>query len=111
MTVRRGERVRTVVEAPGELSGPLDEGARVGTVRVYRGERLVRTRAARDRRRRAEGGVPAPRLRGFLLPVVMVAAGVGICARGAAPRAGVRMRRPARRVTRFGARRCCGMLV
>ena len=37
ITLRRGERVRTVVEAPGTLSGPLDEGARVGTVRVYRG--------------------------------------------------------------------------
>ena len=60
VTVRRGERVRTVVEAPGTLGGPIAEGARVGTLRVYRGERLVRSVAARDGRGGAEGGSAAP---------------------------------------------------
>ena len=43
LTVRRGQRVRTVVDAPGTVTGPLDRGARVGTVRVFRGGRVVRT--------------------------------------------------------------------
>lgn len=39
LTVRRGEQVRTVVDAPGELEGPLPAGERVGTVAVvYRGK-------------------------------------------------------------------------
>lgn len=43
LTVRRGEEIETVVDAPERLEGPLREGARVGTVSlVYRGE-TVRT--------------------------------------------------------------------
>ena len=34
LTVRRGARVRTRVEAPGELEGPLPKGERVGTAVV-----------------------------------------------------------------------------
>ena len=34
LTVRRGARVRTRVEAPGELEGPLPAGRRVGTAMV-----------------------------------------------------------------------------
>jgi D-alanyl-D-alanine carboxypeptidase (penicillin-binding protein 5/6) len=34
LTLRRGERVRTFVDAPQELHGHLDAGTRVGTVRV-----------------------------------------------------------------------------
>jgi serine-type D-Ala-D-Ala carboxypeptidase (penicillin-binding protein 5/6) len=41
LSVRRGERVRTVVRAPGELEGPLDRGERVGVVRILRGGKLV----------------------------------------------------------------------
>ncbi|HEX8744350.1 MAG TPA: D-alanyl-D-alanine carboxypeptidase family protein [Thermoleophilaceae bacterium] len=41
LTVRRGQRVRTRVEAPGELEGPLPAGERVGSVVV-----LVDGRAA-----------------------------------------------------------------
>jgi D-alanyl-D-alanine carboxypeptidase (penicillin-binding protein 5/6) len=41
LSVRRGERVRTVVSAPGELDGPLDAGARVGVVRILRGRKLA----------------------------------------------------------------------
>ena len=42
VTVRRGQRVRRSVDVPDELEGPLDAGARVGTVSVYRGGDLVR---------------------------------------------------------------------
>ena len=45
VTVRRGQRVRTEVRAPGELSGPLPAGARVGSVTVYRDGRRVRSTA------------------------------------------------------------------
>jgi serine-type D-Ala-D-Ala carboxypeptidase (penicillin-binding protein 5/6) len=42
LTVRRGERPRTRVDAPAELEGPLRRGARVGTVRVvHRGQTVA----------------------------------------------------------------------
>jgi D-alanyl-D-alanine carboxypeptidase (penicillin-binding protein 5/6) len=41
LSVRRQERVRTVVSAPGELEGPLDAGVRVGVVRILRGGKLA----------------------------------------------------------------------
>jgi D-alanyl-D-alanine carboxypeptidase (penicillin-binding protein 5/6) len=77
VTLRRGERVRTVVEAPGTLSGPLDAGSRVGTVRVYRGERLVRSVPVVTADAVPKAGF-LRRAPGILLPIVMVAAGVGI---------------------------------
>lgn len=43
VTVRRGQRLRTVVRAPDEVSGPIPAGARVGTVTVYREGRRVRS--------------------------------------------------------------------
>ena len=43
LTVREGEEVRTVVEAPDELEGPLARGEQVGTVRVVHRGRTVRT--------------------------------------------------------------------
>jgi serine-type D-Ala-D-Ala carboxypeptidase (penicillin-binding protein 5/6) len=51
-TARRGERIRTrVLDAPGEIDGPLPAGTRVGTIVVrWRGETVARvplvTRAA-----------------------------------------------------------------
>ena len=43
LTLRSGQRVHTVVDAPRELHGPLDRGERVGTVRVIqRGGRVER---------------------------------------------------------------------
>ena len=43
LTVRRGERARTVVDAPGKLDGPLDAGTAVGSVSVfYRGRKVAR---------------------------------------------------------------------
>ena len=43
VTVRRGQTLRTVVHAPGEVSGPLPAGARVGSVTVDRDGRRVRS--------------------------------------------------------------------
>ena len=43
VTVRRGQRLRTVVRAPEQVTGPLPAGARVGTVTVYREGRRVRS--------------------------------------------------------------------
>jgi len=43
VTVRRGQRLRTVVRAPAEVAGPLRAGARVGRVTVYRDGRRVRS--------------------------------------------------------------------
>ncbi len=43
ISVRRGERVRTRIEAPGELDGPLADGARVGRASVYVDGKRVRT--------------------------------------------------------------------
>jgi serine-type D-Ala-D-Ala carboxypeptidase (penicillin-binding protein 5/6) len=43
VTVRRGQRLRTVLRAPGEVTGPLRARARVGSVIVYRDGRRVRS--------------------------------------------------------------------
>jgi D-alanyl-D-alanine carboxypeptidase (penicillin-binding protein 5/6) len=43
VTVRRGQRLRTVVRAPDQVTGPLAAGARVGSVTVYREGRRVRS--------------------------------------------------------------------
>jgi D-alanyl-D-alanine carboxypeptidase (penicillin-binding protein 5/6) len=43
VTVRRGQRLRTVVRAPEQVTGPLPAGARVGSVTVYREGRRVRS--------------------------------------------------------------------
>ena len=95
VTARRGQRVRTVVEAPDEVSGPLPAGARVGSVRVYRGDRLVRTVALVTAAAVPEAGL-LRKLSGFAVPVLLIAAGVALwlaVRRRRAPR--VRMRRPA----------------
>ncbi len=42
LVIRRGERVRVSVSAPGEVEGPLRAGARVGSARIFNGGRLVR---------------------------------------------------------------------
>jgi D-alanyl-D-alanine carboxypeptidase (penicillin-binding protein 5/6) len=42
VTVRRGQRISRRVDAPDQVEGPLDAGARVGTVAVYRDGELVR---------------------------------------------------------------------
>ena len=57
VTVRRGQRLRTQVRAPGELSGPLPARARVGTVTVYRDGRRVRSAAVVTAGRVPEAGL------------------------------------------------------
>jgi hypothetical protein len=42
LTVRDGERLRRRVDAPDELSGPLDAGERVGSVTILLGGKPVR---------------------------------------------------------------------
>ena len=42
VTVRRGQKIRTVVRAPEELEGPIERGAGVGSVGVFRGGELIR---------------------------------------------------------------------
>jgi D-alanyl-D-alanine carboxypeptidase (penicillin-binding protein 5/6) len=42
VTLRRGERLRTRVQAPEELEGPLERGTKVGTVSVLRAGKRVR---------------------------------------------------------------------
>jgi D-alanyl-D-alanine carboxypeptidase (penicillin-binding protein 5/6) len=42
VTVRRGQRVRRVIDVPDEVEGPLEAGERVGSVAVFRGDELVR---------------------------------------------------------------------
>jgi len=96
VTVRRGERIRTVVVAPGTLSGPLPEGERVGTLRVYRGARLLRSVPVTT----AEAVPKAGFLRRswtLMLALAMVAAGIGIWIAVRRRRTGaVQLRRPAR---------------
>jgi serine-type D-Ala-D-Ala carboxypeptidase (penicillin-binding protein 5/6) len=42
LVLRRGERVDTVLDAPGELDGPLAKGERVGSIAVEREGKTVR---------------------------------------------------------------------
>jgi serine-type D-Ala-D-Ala carboxypeptidase (penicillin-binding protein 5/6) len=42
LSIRRGERLRTRVTAPGELEGELPAGRRVGSVTVLLGDRVLR---------------------------------------------------------------------
>ena len=42
LTIRRGERVRRVVEAPERLTGPLPRGERVGTMLISYRDKVVR---------------------------------------------------------------------
>ena len=101
LTVRRGERVRTVVDAPGELDGPLDAG-RAGRLGAGSSAAagVVRTRAARDRRGGPGGRLPAQGVGGSWLPVAAGRApAIALWLRGAPPAA----RRPTRPWRRAGA--------
>ncbi len=97
VTAREGQRVRTVVEAPGKLGGPLAAGAQVGTVRVFRGPRLVRSVPLVTADAVPKAGF-LRRAWGLVLPVAMVSAGIALWLavrrRRRAP--DVSVRRPAR---------------
>jgi D-alanyl-D-alanine carboxypeptidase (penicillin-binding protein 5/6) len=75
VTVRRGERVRTVVAAPGQVSGPLPAGARVGRVRVLVEGRVVRTVPLVTAGSVPEAGLLRKASR-LAIPLLLVAAGV-----------------------------------
>jgi D-alanyl-D-alanine carboxypeptidase (penicillin-binding protein 5/6) len=96
VTVRRGERLRTVLEAPGTVSGPLEEGTRVGTMRVYSGDRLLRTVPLVTGEAVPEAGF-IRKAWGLLVPAAMVLAGLAIWLAVRRRKAGrVELRRPAR---------------
>jgi D-alanyl-D-alanine carboxypeptidase (penicillin-binding protein 5/6) len=77
VTAREGERVRTVVEAPGTVGGPIAEGAAVGNVRVYRDRRLVRSVPLVTADAVPKAGF-LRRAWGLVLPVAMVGAGIAL---------------------------------
>ena len=96
VTVRRGEHVRTVIEAPGEVSGPLPEGARVGRVRVLVDGSVVRTVPLVTAESVPEAGVLRKASR-LAIPLVLVAAGILLWVVARRRRAHrVEVRRPAR---------------
>jgi D-alanyl-D-alanine carboxypeptidase (penicillin-binding protein 5/6) len=96
VTVRRGERVRTLVSAPGEVSGPLPAGARVGTVRVVHRGRVVRTVPLVTAEAVPGAGILRKASR-LAIPVLLVAAGLAIWLVARKRRTGrVDVRRPAR---------------
>jgi hypothetical protein len=96
VTARRGERVRTVVEAPGEVSGPLPEGARVGRVRVLVDGRVVRTVPLVTADSVPEAGLLRKASR-LAIPAVLVAAGIALWVLARRRRTSrVEVRRPAR---------------
>jgi serine-type D-Ala-D-Ala carboxypeptidase (penicillin-binding protein 5/6) len=43
VTIRRGQEIRTRLQAPDELRGPIEKGAEVGTVTVFRAGKQVRS--------------------------------------------------------------------
>jgi hypothetical protein len=75
--VREGERVRTVIQAPGTLGGPIAEGATVGKVRVFRGRQLVRSVPLVTADAVPKAGF-LRRAWGLVLPVAMVGAGIAL---------------------------------
>jgi D-alanyl-D-alanine carboxypeptidase (penicillin-binding protein 5/6) len=77
VTVRRGERVRTLIDAPAEVSGQLPAGARVGTVRVVHRGRVVRTVPLVTAEAVPAAGI-LRKVSRLAIPVVLVAAGVAI---------------------------------
>jgi serine-type D-Ala-D-Ala carboxypeptidase (penicillin-binding protein 5/6) len=42
VTIRRGEKIRTRLEVPDELTGPIEKGEEVGSVAVFRAGEQVR---------------------------------------------------------------------
>jgi D-alanyl-D-alanine carboxypeptidase (penicillin-binding protein 5/6) len=77
VTVRRGERVRTVVDAPDEVGGPLPPGARVGTVRVLHRGRVVRSVPLVTAEAVPKAGLVRKASR-VGVPILLIAAGVAI---------------------------------
>jgi D-alanyl-D-alanine carboxypeptidase (penicillin-binding protein 5/6) len=73
VSVRRGERVRTRIDAPGELHGPLEEGATVGRATVFVDGRRVRSVALVTADAVPEAGVVRKIAHWLLLPFSLLA--------------------------------------
>ena len=77
LVLRRGEKAKTVLDAPDELDGPLAEGERVGWVEVQRGGRTVR-RVALVTLAEVEGAGPVRKVVRTLGTLLIVAIVLGI---------------------------------
>ena len=71
--LRRGERVRTRIDAPGELHGPLAAGARVGSVAVFVDGRRVSTVALVTGEAVPKAGLVRKISRALLRPWLLIA--------------------------------------
>jgi serine-type D-Ala-D-Ala carboxypeptidase (penicillin-binding protein 5/6) len=76
VTVRRGQRLRTVLRAPGEVTGPLRARARVGSVIVYRDGRRVRSVPLVTAAAVPEAGLLRKAWSVLWSPIVVLAAGI-----------------------------------
>lgn len=82
LTIRRGQRLETAVEAPAEVEGAIDRGQRLGTVTVSVDDEIVarvaleatRAVSAASLLQRFDGAVPGPRAVAWLVAV----AGLGL---------------------------------
>jgi serine-type D-Ala-D-Ala carboxypeptidase (penicillin-binding protein 5/6) len=77
LTVRRGQRLRTEVDVPAELDGPLESGEPVGRARVLRGGKLVRE-AAVVTADAVPGAGAADRIGPLLAGLLLLAAALGV---------------------------------
>jgi D-alanyl-D-alanine carboxypeptidase (penicillin-binding protein 5/6) len=76
VSVRRGERVRTRIDAPSELHGPLDEAATVGRATVFVDGRRVRTVPLVTAGAVPRAGIVRKLVHWFLWPFTVVALAV-----------------------------------
>jgi D-alanyl-D-alanine carboxypeptidase (penicillin-binding protein 5/6) len=104
VSVRRGERVRTRIDAPGELHGPLDEADKVGRATVFVDGRRVRTVPLVTADAVPRAGILRKLVHWFLWPLLLIALAVAVAVaigrrrrRLAAEDAARRRRRQARR--------------
>jgi D-alanyl-D-alanine carboxypeptidase (penicillin-binding protein 5/6) len=79
VAVRRDQRLRTVIRAPAEVTGPLPAGARVGSVSVFRDGTRVRTVALVTAARVPEAGFVRKVWSAVWRPLVLLI-GLGIAA-------------------------------
>jgi D-alanyl-D-alanine carboxypeptidase (penicillin-binding protein 5/6) len=82
LTVRRGERIETAIDAPAEVEGPIDRGQRLGLATVtIDGEPAARVPLAAARPvappslvERVDGAIPGPRPLAWVAAVAVLAA-------------------------------------
>jgi D-alanyl-D-alanine carboxypeptidase (penicillin-binding protein 5/6) len=95
IALRRGQRVRTRLDVPDEVGGPLPRGATVGSVSVFKGAKRVRTLPLVTAEPVPEAGLVRKLTHSplFWLSVVVLLALVALTIQ----RRGARRRRPARK--------------